>query len=110
MEIFYAEEDPFRAASIAYIGPSVTPYYNLNPGYRIYYVDGDHSTSTRVSPGFLYHLSVNVKNIPAPLLNYRQSLTWRHGSLTLVKLTKFGHLNLPGTSYIRLNQLMGFKR
>lgn len=48
MEIFYPKEDPYRAASIAYIGPSVTPYFNLNPGYRIYYVDGDYPMSTRV--------------------------------------------------------------
>ncbi|XP_035706324.1 sphingomyelin phosphodiesterase isoform X3 [Folsomia candida] len=47
MEIFYPKEDPYRAASIAYIGPSVTPYFNLNPGYRIYYVDGDYPMSTR---------------------------------------------------------------
>lgn len=37
-----------RATSIAYIGPSVTPYDNLNPGYRIYYVDGDHDATTRL--------------------------------------------------------------
>lgn len=34
--------------NIAYIGPSVSPYYDLNPGYRIYYVDGDHDTTTRL--------------------------------------------------------------
>jgi len=34
---------------VAYVGPSVTPYYDLNPGYRIYYVDGDHKSTTRVS-------------------------------------------------------------
>lgn len=33
---------------MAYVGPSVSPYYDLNPGYRIYYVDGDHDKSTRV--------------------------------------------------------------
>lgn len=27
-----------RATNIAYIGPSVTPYNDLNPGYRIYYI------------------------------------------------------------------------
>jgi sphingomyelin phosphodiesterase len=32
---------------VAYVGPSVSPYYDLNPGYRIYYVDGDHDKSTR---------------------------------------------------------------
>lgn len=37
-----------HANSIAYIGPSVSPYYDLNPGYRIYYVDGDHDTTTRL--------------------------------------------------------------
>lgn len=37
-----------RATNIAYIGPSVTPYDNLNPGYRIYYVDGDHDSTTRL--------------------------------------------------------------
>lgn len=36
-----------RAINIAYIGPSVTPFVNLNPSYRIYYVDGDHSDTTR---------------------------------------------------------------
>ena len=34
---------------MAYVGPSVTPYYDLNPGYRIYYIDGDHKSTTRVS-------------------------------------------------------------
>lgn len=41
-----------RAVSISYIGPSVSPYTNLNPGYRIYYVDGDHDHTTRVSFNF----------------------------------------------------------
>lgn len=47
-EVFYDMDDMGRAISIAYVGPSVTPYYDLNPGYRIYYVDGDHEKSTRV--------------------------------------------------------------
>jgi len=39
-----------RATNIAYIGPSVTPYYGLNPSYRIYHVNAgngvvfDHET------------------------------------------------------------------
>jgi len=48
IELFYPPEEPFRPSSVAYIAPSVTPYYNLNPGYRIYYVDGDYSASSRV--------------------------------------------------------------
>lgn len=34
--------------SIAYIGPSVTTYQQLNPGYRIYEVDGHYVNSSRV--------------------------------------------------------------
>ncbi|XP_034937352.1 sphingomyelin phosphodiesterase-like isoform X4 [Chelonus insularis] len=47
-QLFYDISDFSRALSIAYIGPSVSPYYDLNPGYRIYYVDGDHSKTTRL--------------------------------------------------------------
>lgn len=47
-QVFYDTQDLRRALSIAYVGPSVTPYYDLNPGYRIYYVDGDHPKTTRV--------------------------------------------------------------
>lgn len=46
-EVFYDHKDLSRPSSIAYVGPSVSPYYDLNPGYRIYYVDGDHDKSTR---------------------------------------------------------------
>ncbi|XP_021931289.1 sphingomyelin phosphodiesterase-like isoform X3 [Zootermopsis nevadensis] len=46
-ELFYDRNDLSRVTSIAYIGPSVTPYYDLNPGYRIYYIDGDHKSTTR---------------------------------------------------------------
>ena len=39
--------------SIAYIGPSLTTYQNLNPGYRIYTADGNYDESTYVSiPSF----------------------------------------------------------
>ncbi|XP_063219326.1 sphingomyelin phosphodiesterase isoform X2 [Bacillus rossius redtenbacheri] len=46
-QLFYDSKDLGRVTSVAYIGPSVTPYSDLNPGYRIYYVDGDHPESTR---------------------------------------------------------------
>lgn len=52
-EVFYDPKELSRAINIAYIGPSVTPYYDLNPGYRIYYIDGDHDASTRVSGIYL---------------------------------------------------------
>ncbi|OAD57535.1 Sphingomyelin phosphodiesterase [Eufriesea mexicana] len=47
-QLFYDVADLGRAVSIAYVGPSVTPYTDLNPGYRIYYVDGDHPKTTRM--------------------------------------------------------------
>lgn len=46
-ELFYDHNDLSRVTNVAYVGPSVTPYYDLNPGYRIYYVDGDHKSTTR---------------------------------------------------------------
>jgi len=46
-EVFYDEIYRGRATSIAYIGPSVTPYYGLNPGYRVYHVDGNYAGTTR---------------------------------------------------------------
>lgn len=48
-ELFYDPKDLGRAVGVSYICPSVTPFTNLNPGYRIYYVDGDRDHSTRVS-------------------------------------------------------------
>jgi sphingomyelin phosphodiesterase len=35
-QLFYDLENRTRPINIAYIGPSVTPYYGLNPTYRIY--------------------------------------------------------------------------
>eukprot|EP00088_Acartia_fossae_P026753 TRINITY_DN2753_c0_g1_i2.p1 TRINITY_DN2753_c0_g1~~TRINITY_DN2753_c0_g1_i2.p1 ORF type:complete len:675 (+),score=82.41 TRINITY_DN2753_c0_g1_i2:37-2061(+) len=65
-QVFYerqADGHKRRATNIAYIGPSVTPYYGLNPSYRVYHVgkeDGlviDHETwymnltEANLSPG-----------------------------------------------------------
>jgi len=46
-QLFYDEED-YHVTSVAYIGPSVTPYYGLNPGYRLYTIDGNYDTSKMV--------------------------------------------------------------
>ena len=32
--------------SVAYLGPSVTPYQDNNPAYRIYEMDGIHTNTT----------------------------------------------------------------
>lgn len=47
-EVFYDTKNISRAINIAYIAPSLTPWEYVNPGYRIYYVDGDHPKTTRV--------------------------------------------------------------
>lgn len=52
--LFYDPKDLGRAVGVSYISPSVTPFINLNPGYRIYYVDGDRDHSTRVSLFFIW--------------------------------------------------------
>lgn len=47
-EVFYDEGDIDRPVAVAYVGPSVSAYFDLNSAYRIYHVDGDHLSSTRV--------------------------------------------------------------
>ncbi|KAM9455654.1 sphingomyelin phosphodiesterase [Clarias gariepinus] len=47
-QLFYDEETLTRAVSVAYIAPSVTTFINLNPGYRVYYIDGNYSDSTHL--------------------------------------------------------------
>ncbi|XP_072515418.1 sphingomyelin phosphodiesterase [Salminus brasiliensis] len=46
-QMFYDEETMTRPVGVAYIAPSVTTYINLNPGYRVYYVDGNYPGSSR---------------------------------------------------------------
>ena len=41
--------------SFVMIGPSVTPFTNLNLGYRIYAIDGDYKESTNVSNACISH-------------------------------------------------------
>uniref|UniRef100_A0A7M5V677 Sphingomyelin phosphodiesterase n=1 Tax=Clytia hemisphaerica TaxID=252671 RepID=A0A7M5V677_9CNID len=44
--LFYHSEDTEVPNNIAYIGPSVTTYNNMNPGYRTYDVDGPSTNAT----------------------------------------------------------------
>ncbi|XP_023316837.1 sphingomyelin phosphodiesterase-like [Trichogramma pretiosum] len=46
-EIFYDLENLKRPVNIGYIAPSITPWENVNPAYRIYYVEGDHPKTNR---------------------------------------------------------------
>ncbi|XP_066444653.1 sphingomyelin phosphodiesterase [Eleutherodactylus coqui] len=47
-EIFYDEETLSRPLSVAFISPSVTTFINLNPGFRVYQVDGEYPHSSHV--------------------------------------------------------------
>ncbi|CAF4760111.1 unnamed protein product [Rotaria sp. Silwood1] len=44
--MFYDEEDQKRPVSMAYMGPSLTTSSYLNPGYRIYSIDGEYPGSS----------------------------------------------------------------
>lgn len=48
-EIFYDKDDFKRPVSVAYVAPSLTTYVHLNPGYRIYEIDGFYAGSSWVS-------------------------------------------------------------
>ncbi|KAM9846833.1 sphingomyelin phosphodiesterase [Aulostomus maculatus] len=47
-EMFYDETNMNRPVGVAFLAPSVTTYVDLNPGYRIYYVDGNYQSSSRL--------------------------------------------------------------
>uniref|UniRef100_A0A3Q2YCR2 Sphingomyelin phosphodiesterase 1 n=1 Tax=Hippocampus comes TaxID=109280 RepID=A0A3Q2YCR2_HIPCM len=47
-QMFYDGETVTRPLGVAFISPSVTTYINLNPGYRVYYVDGNYHGSSRL--------------------------------------------------------------
>ncbi|KAJ7997559.1 hypothetical protein DPEC_G00230260 [Dallia pectoralis] len=46
-QMFYDEETMTRALGVAFIAPSATTYINLNPGYRVYLMDGNYDDSSR---------------------------------------------------------------
>ncbi|XP_028322184.1 sphingomyelin phosphodiesterase [Gouania willdenowi] len=47
-QMFYDEATMTRPLGVAFIAPSVTTFVNLNPGYRVYYIDGNYSGSSRL--------------------------------------------------------------
>ncbi|XP_071608797.1 sphingomyelin phosphodiesterase [Heliangelus exortis] len=46
-ELFYSDPPPFRPIAVAFLAPSVTTYIGLNPGFRVYEVDGSYPGSSR---------------------------------------------------------------
>ena len=51
-----------RYYSLAYIGPSVTPYQSNNPAYRIYEMDGLHNDSFQLVDHHVYFLNLTTAN------------------------------------------------
>uniref|UniRef100_A0A8C5N3R3 Sphingomyelin phosphodiesterase n=1 Tax=Leptobrachium leishanense TaxID=445787 RepID=A0A8C5N3R3_9ANUR len=47
-EIFFDEETLTRPLSVAFVAPSVTTFMNLNPGYRVYHIDGEYPGSSHM--------------------------------------------------------------
>ncbi|KAK7091157.1 sphingomyelin phosphodiesterase-like [Littorina saxatilis] len=45
-QVFYDLQTLKRPTNVAYISPSVTPFSNLNMGYRIFTLDGNYSASS----------------------------------------------------------------
>ncbi|CAG2108614.1 unnamed protein product [Medioppia subpectinata] len=53
-----------RPTNVAYIGPSLSAFGNVNPGYRIYTIDGDRENSTfQVLDYETYYLNLTDANI-----------------------------------------------
>lgn len=48
MHIYFDPLDESMVTGLSYLGPSVTPYQGLNPGYRIYTIDGNYANSSWV--------------------------------------------------------------
>lgn len=57
IELYY-DANTTKPAGVAYVGPSATTFTFLNPGYRIYTIDGHHEDSEYVSEGFQVHLEL----------------------------------------------------
>ncbi|XP_064651922.1 sphingomyelin phosphodiesterase-like [Lineus longissimus] len=73
-ELFFDEKNVTRPTSIAYVGPSVTSYPDLNPGFRIHTLDGDHKETTRMvldHETYVMNLTeANLSGVPKWKLEY----------------------------------------
>lgn len=70
-----------RPTNIAYIGPSITTFGNVNPGYRIYTIDGEYQDSTYEVLDFdTYYLNLTEANIyrDSKPLEYQKSYSARN--------------------------------
>ena len=57
--INYSYEKTYKATNVAYIGPSITTFGNVNPGYRIYHVD---ESTYDLADHMTYYMNLTVAN------------------------------------------------
>lgn len=86
-EIYYDMYTGFkRPLSVGYTAPSLTTYTNLNPGYRVYEIDGFYNGSTWTvldHSTFIMNLTEsNLKDEPVWLKEYSAKETYNMSSLT----------------------------
>ncbi|KAL2806609.1 sphingomyelin phosphodiesterase isoform 5 [Daubentonia madagascariensis] len=64
-EVFYDEETLSRPLAVAFLAPSATTYISLNPGYRVYQIDGNYPGSSHVVLDHeTYILNLTQANVP----------------------------------------------
>lgn len=72
-ELFYDEETLTRPVGIAFVAPSVTTYVNLNPGYRIYHLDGVYpGSSYLVLDHETFILNLTEANTPGAVPHWKR--------------------------------------
>ncbi|KAI1903453.1 hypothetical protein AGOR_G00027350 [Albula goreensis] len=79
-QMFYDEETLTRPLGVAFIAPSVTTYINLNPGYRVYYVDGQYPGSSHLvldHETYILNLTQANNHSRSPDPNPKWSLLYR---------------------------------
>lgn len=66
-EIFYDNDvnasEPMRPTNVAYIGPSLTAFGNVNPGFRIYTINGNKESEFDVTDQSTYYLNLTQANL-----------------------------------------------
>jgi len=82
LQIFYDTTNITRAISVAYIGPSLTPYGDNNPGYKVYEIDGGDTKQVLNHRNYWANLTeANLVNKPTWLELYNAKDEYRMSNL-----------------------------
>ena len=78
--LFYDLANNTRATNVAYLGPSVTTLAYLNPGYKIYTVDGHYKNSSwqilDFETKYLNLTEANLYNVTKWRSEYSAKVSW----------------------------------